>query len=89
MYSTERRSPAARDAASGDAVATSAAHTGTPGATARSAEAIPHERPPPPYGTTTASTSGSSSAISSPTVAFPAMTSESETGCTKSPSTPG
>ena len=42
------RCPASSEAASGAAVATSAANTLQDGATARRAEAIPHESPPPP-----------------------------------------
>ena len=80
--------PASSEGASGAAVATSAAYTRTPGAIARTAEAIPQESPPPPNGTTIASASGRSSRISRPIVPFPAMTSASLNACTKTPSRP-
>src|SRR5439155_18514097 len=50
VYGTSVGSPAAREAPSGAAVSTSEAKTRTREASARSAEAIPQERPPPPYG---------------------------------------
>ena len=64
----------------GAAVSISDAQTRVAGRRARRAAAMPQERPPPPKGTIIASTSGRSSRISSPIVAFPAMTVSSLTG---------
>ena len=51
-----------------------------PGTSARIATATPLASPPPPIGTRTAATSGRSSAISSPTVPWPAMIRSSSYG---------
>ena len=54
--------------------------TRTSGRTAARARATPAMSPPPPLGTTTTDASGTYSAISSPTVPFPAITSGLSTG---------
>src|SRR5262249_30221602 len=48
VYDTDWGAPAASEAASGAAVSTSAAKTRTPGLRARTAEAMPDDKPPPP-----------------------------------------